>query len=253
MRSGLIGVAIVALLLDEPAARQPDAAAVLAEMRQALGGAAALDSLQALSMTATGRMEVKGMTMAVADDYFLMLPDHYMRVRRLVIRDVSSEDARVYEGFRGGELILVLGRRPPPAVPGGDRLALAKSRHDAARLMLALTGRSLPTYPLEFKAVGREDVGSSTYDTVEAHGPEGVVMQLYIDTKTHLPAMIASRGLEKTPDTRWFLAEFKDTAGLNWPREIEEQVEGGLSETLTVRSWKLNPKLDPRLFVPMTR
>jgi hypothetical protein len=235
------------------AVSQPDAAVILRGMRNALGGEAALDAVRSLSMTATGRMEIKGMSMGIADEYALLFPDHYLRTRRLIVS--RSADGAIFEGFRGDQLIRVIGRRktPPPGVPNGDPLAFAKFRHDAARLVLALTGRTLPNYPLTLAAAGTEEAGGSTYDIIEARGPEGVIMRLYVDAKTHLPAMVASSGLEKTPFTRWLLSEFKKADGLNWPWEIEEQVDGGLVETVTVKSWKVNPPLDPRSFDPIRR
>lgn len=233
---------------------QQDADAVLSAMRNALGGEAVLDGVKSLSMTATGRMEIKGMSMGIADQYHLLFPDHYLRTRRLVANMSAARvvDAALTEGFRGDHLIRLVGMRktPRPAVPDADRLALAKLRHDAARIVLVLTGRSLTTYPLAFGFAGTEDIGGIAYDIVEARGPGEVLMRLYVDKTTHLPAMVASSGLEKTPDTRWFVSEFKKTDRLNWPREFEERLDGGHTETLTIKSWKLNPPLDPRTFDP---
>jgi hypothetical protein len=225
-------------------------------MRVALGGEAPLDGIQSMSMRAEGDMTVKGLKLRVVDEYFLLLPDNYLRTRKLDLAgfQYSTPNAsKLFEGFTGPRLIRAMsgGRAlPSQASPDGDRLMLAKMRHDAARLVLALTGRTVSTYPLELAAAGTEDVGGATYNIVEARGADGVILRLYVDGNTHLPAMIATSGLEKTPDTRWLVSEFKKTDGLNWPRRIEEQTDGGLIETLTVKSWKLNPKLDPRTFVP---
>ena len=232
---------------------QRDAETILKEMRQALGGEAALAAVKSLSMTASGQMTVKGKSMPVADEYFLVIPDHYLRVRRLMpnmsepLRSRVSDSA-LFEGFRGDQLIRRIGDRHPPAAPDGDRLALAKWRHDAARLLLALAGRTLPGYPMTLGSPGTEEITGISYDIVEGRGPDGVVMRLYVDAKTHLPDMVATTGLEKTPDTNWFLSDFKKVNGLNWPGEIEEQVEGALTEVLQIRSWKVNPRLDSRMF-----
>jgi hypothetical protein len=212
-------------------------------MRQALGGEAPLAAIKSLSMTASGHMTVKGKSMPIADEYFLLIPDHYLRVRRLRVSDLA-----LFEGFRGDQLIRRIGDRHPPAAPDGDRLALGKWRHDAARLLLALAGRTLPGYPMTLGSPGTEEITGITYDIVEGRGPDGVVMRLYVDAKTHLPDMVATTGLEKTPNTNWFLSDFKETNGLNWPGEIEEQVEGALTEVLQIKSWKVNPKLDSRMF-----
>ena len=237
----------------QPAQAQKDAETILKEMRQALGGEAALAAVKSLSMTASGEMTVKGKSMPVADEYFLLIPDHYLRVRRL-IPNISEplrsrvSDSALFEGFRGDQLIRRIGDRHPPAAPDGDRLALAKWRHDAARLLLALAGRTLPGYPMTLASPGTEEVTGVSYDIIEGRCPDGVVMRLYVDAKTHLPDMVATTGLEKTPDTNWFLSDFKKVNGLNWPGEIEEQVEGALTEVLQIKSWKVNPRLDSRMF-----
>ena len=253
MRAALIPLLLLAtapmtplrgLTTSEPTlVSQRDAEAILKDMRQALGGEEALGAVKSLSMTASGQMTVKGKSMPVVDEYFLMIPDQYLRVRRLRVSEFA-----LFEGFRGDHLIRRIGDRNPPAAPEGDRLALAKWRHNAARLVLALAGRTLPGYPMTLGSPGQEEITGLVYDIVEGRGPDGVVMRLYVDAKTHLPDMVATTGLEKTPDTNWFLSDFKKANGLNWPGEIEEQVEGTLTEVLQIKSWKVNPRLDSRMF-----
>ena len=255
MRAVLVMLLAMAALVGTTA--QPrDAVIVLGEMRRALGAEALLDGLSSLSMTAAGEMSIKGQSMEIADEYYLLFPDHYLRLRRLIPGSsaYSRDDLQMTDGFRGDQIIRAIGRRRiPPPVPSGDRLALAKSRHNAARLLLALTGRSMPSYPLAFTSVGKEETESGTYEVVEARNPDAVVMRLYVDAATHLPAMVESTGLEQTPPIRWFVSEFKKTDGLNWPRHLEEQAEGGLTETLRITAWKVNPRIDRRIFDPIRR
>ena len=252
MRAALIVLALSAVVSSFGATQpQRDAAAVLRDMRQAIGVEAMLDGFKGLSMTAVGEIKLKGLALDVADEYFMLMPDHYLRVRRPRVARSGGDSRPLKEGFRGDRLIRPLGGHTPPEVlHEGDRLALAKWRHDAARLILALTGTALPSYPMTFTAAGTEEAGGSTYEIVESRSADGVVMRLFVDTTTHLPAMVATTGLEKTPDTRWFVSSFKKTAGLNWPTSIEEQTDVGISEMVTVKAWRLNPRIDARVFDP---
>lgn len=215
-------------------------------MRQALGGDEALDAVKSFSLETAGSSSVKGRSFPIDDDYHYVLPDRYLRVRRL-----HGASLRVFEGFKGAQLIRRRsdGGGVRGAVPDGDRLTLARWRHDAARFVLALMGRSLPTYPLEFSLAGREQAAGIVYDVVEATGG-GIRMRLHVDSFTHLPAMVTTTGLERAPEIRWIVSEFKRTGSLNWPTHIEEQAEGLLDEEYTVRRWKINPAIDARTFDP---
>jgi hypothetical protein len=235
--------------------REP--AAVLAEMRRALGGDAALDAVKALSMTGSGEMLAKGYSMSVEDDYFLVLPDKYVRVRRMMARVFQSsatgyQTPRVYEGFRGEDIIRTFAFRTPAVAipPSADRLALARWRHHATRLLLVLTGRPLPGYPLTYERVRVEEAGGTAYDVIEAQAPGEVRLELYVDAHTRLPAMIATTGLERSGPSRWLISDFKKNGALMWPRHFEEQVDGGFSETVQVRRWRVNPRIDARTFTP---
>lgn len=225
---------------------QGHAQAILKAMRDALGGEAALDGVKSFSLETRGSVSVQGRSVSINDEYYFVLPDRYLRVREL-----RGASMRVFEGFRGAQLI----RRAShdggktSALAEGDRLTLARWRHDAARFVLALMGTSLPTYPLEFSVVGREDAGGIVYDVVEAAG-DGIRMRLHVDTLTHLPAMVTTRGLERSPEIRWLLSKFKRTGPLNWPTQIEEQADGLMDEEVTVRRWKINPATDARTFDP---
>ena len=234
---------------------QRAAAAVIKEMRAALGGDAALDDIKTVALTAEGRLTVKGVAVGIRDESFLVLPDRYLRVRQVSVEvgetRVPGAPPRMYEGFRGDQLIRAVTRRPPPPVASdGDRLALAKWRHDASRLLLVLTGRPLPGYPLEFDEARVVDIGGTTYDVLTAQGPQGLQLTLYVDATTHLPALVETSGLEKTAGSKWFVSDFRKTGPLMWPRQFEQEADAVFTETLTVKTWKVNARIDARTFEP---
>jgi hypothetical protein len=47
--------------------------------------------------------------------------------------------------------------------------------------------------------------------------------------------------------------DFKAVEGLNWPHRFTRTAGGSLHSTMTVRKYKLNPKIDPRIFDPARR
>ena len=243
---GAAGACLLAIVVVMPASDR-DAQAILKEMRQALGGEAALDAVKSFALEARGSVSVEGRTIPMSDEYYFVLPDRYLRIRQ----PRGGGSLRVFEGFNGKQLIrrASYDRARPEALAEGDRLTLARWRHDAARLALALLGTSLPTYPLEFSVAEREEAAGTIYDVVEATG-DGIRMRLHVDSRTHLPAMVTTLGLERAPEIRWLVSKFKRTGPLNWPTHIEEQAEGLMDEEFTVRRWKTNAAIEPRTFDP---
>lgn len=235
-------------------APQRDAVAILKDMRVALGGEAVLDDIHSISMRAEGEMTVKGMRLRLVDEYLLLLPDNYLRTRQLDLAGFqypTPNASKLFEGFTGARLIRALGggrALPSPPTPDGDRHMLAKMRHDAARLLFALTGRSMSGEPMELVVAGSEVAADAAYEILEARAADGLVLRLHVDQKTHLPAMVTSTIPPAGTETRWLLGKFKRTGPVNWPREIEEQAAGIMTATFTVKDWKVNPRIDARRF-----
>lgn len=233
--------------------QQKDAATVMVEMREALGGADVLSKVKSISMSASGELKLKGTSMRLEGEVFLELPDKYVYEMQLTPRFGGGAAPRgapkMVSGFNGPELlgdILRRGSRPLDAKEK-DR-ALRRNRHDAARFAVALLGTTLRDYPMQFTYAGTERAGSDTYDVLETAAPGDVTLQLYVDAHTHLPAMFATTGMWETKvPIRWLLSDFKSHDGLNWPRRIEQESDG-LIENLQVKRWKVNPKIDARKF-----
>src|SRR5262245_33142710 len=90
----------VAVALGMPAL-QPDAARVLADMRQALGGDAALAAVNAFSVSGSESRHVAG-DMGADIEWMALLPDSFVRVRRPSSQWVNAVET---DGFRGDALI----------------------------------------------------------------------------------------------------------------------------------------------------
>jgi len=83
-----------------------DAAAILRDMRAALGGDAVLGAVNAFSADGDVRETFDGRSKTLSIELSVLLPDHVLDVRRDV--DMSSPrtiDITYYRGFRGDTLI----------------------------------------------------------------------------------------------------------------------------------------------------
>jgi hypothetical protein len=197
----LIGLAIV--VLGTPfGAQTRDAAAVLAEMRQALGGAAVLDGINSFSVRGTVRENRGGHSNSMSLDLSVVLPDHYLEVRR----DSRSGgpmplDITYYSGFRGDTLIRRTdanipfppdpGPNNPAAIAQRELAITLKNKQKFARLALILFGRAFTSYPLQFNLLGATQWDGRMVEVLEATAADGYKMRLSVDATTHLPAMIS--------------------------------------------------------------
>lgn len=183
-------------------AQTRDAAAVLAEMRQALGGAATLDAITSLSVRGTVRQTIDRFTKNFSTEFFFVLPDRFLEVRRDTGGDAPVPlDITYYNGFRGDTPI----RRtdssepmPPDPVPGTpavaaqwERALLLVKKQVFARVSLILFGRAFDSYPMQFDYVGVNLVDGRNVDVIEASAADGYKMRLSVDAVTHLPVAIS--------------------------------------------------------------
>ena len=200
MRSITTIVTALVLTCVNLAAQIQDASQVLAEMRQALGGAAALDAIRTL--TARGEERRGPMPRSLPFELFVLLPDHYMTIARdFQHGGPMPVEITYYKGVRGNELIRRVDSNipfPPDPIPSTPQAAAQHQRrltlsqqHEFARLALLFLGSSVDAYPLQFTYAGRESVDSKACDVVEARHVDGFTMRLFVDAATRLPAMIS--------------------------------------------------------------
>ena len=180
---------------------QPDAARVLADMRQALGGDAAIAALKSFSVSGSESHSLGGFTSSSDIEFLCALPDRFLHVRRWS----SSIGGGTEEwGFNGDARIR---RRnsdlPYPPDPGEsdtpaekaqrDAVTLAHSKREFARIAIAMIGISAID-PVDVSFVGQETVDGKTADVLALSATDGYVAKLFVDASTHLPLMISWMG-----------------------------------------------------------
>ena len=199
------------------------AAAVMADVRKALGGEQKLSGVKSLSLRADYRREMSagplgpgggsatfimmtgpggpppqhGSAQATGKiEIDVVLPDKYLR------SDIGSSGFAMTrtEGFDAGRPFLELvpnspGMRvqadPPAADPQRAKNALKRSNTDLARLMLGLVGGTQPGFPVTYAYGGEAESPDGKAHIVDVTGPDDFKLRLFIDVETHLPLMLS--------------------------------------------------------------
>ena len=208
----LIGaVAAISLpLVSTPAAQAParDAATVLAEAREALGGEKRLSAVKNFVVTGRTR-QVRGDNLVPIEfEIAVELPDKYVRKDEIP----AQESGPTSTGFNGDELIQLpvaaaptppsgmppgMGRAAGPATPpspaqleAARKTRVATVKQDFVRLTLGMFAGSFSSYPMTFTYVGQAEAPQGKADVVEAKAPNFTV-RLFVNSQTHLPIMVS--------------------------------------------------------------
>ncbi len=192
------------------------AAAVIANVRKALGGEQKIAGMKGLSLRADYRRELSagaggGGTMTIVMmgggsasgsqqtngkiEIDLALPDKYLR------SDIGSAAFGMTrtEGFDATRPFLeVVPNSPgmrlqtdnPASDPARAKLALQRSQSDLARLFLGLTGGTQPGFAASYAYGGQAESPDGKADIVDVTGPGDFKVRMYVDVETHLPLML---------------------------------------------------------------
>jgi hypothetical protein len=140
---------------------KPDAGAIMAAARKALGGEKRLSTVKSFSLTGRTR-QVHGKNLVPIEFEMLCEPDRC---------------ARTDEG---------------PAPEETARKARATSvQQDDMRLTLGMFAGSFSGSPLTFSYAGQADMPQGKADVIDARGPDSFVARLFIDSTSRLPFMVS--------------------------------------------------------------
>lgn len=261
----------VALIAAEPASggQAPDATAVLAPARQALGGEARLNAVK--TFIATGRTrQIRGQNLVPIEfEIQAELPDKYARRDEFPAQDSGPTTT----GFNGDRLIQIpvqaapSGRAGAPPVAPAQQQAIAAARlagvkQDFARLTLGMFASSFSGFPLTFTYAGDAEAPQGKARVLNVAGPAGFKARLFIDEASHLPIMVswqqapaagrgggpAAGGQPSAPDHRLYFADYRAVDGLNLPFRLRHAVGNDTIEETTFDRFRINARIDPRRF-----
>ena len=269
MTSGARVLLVATLTAQIPASQPPDAARVLADMRQALGGDA-LKAVETFSVKGSEDRLIGRSTINAKVEWAGILPDRFIEERSVpqgsvIISTGFNADAPVRWMIRG--ISRGRGRFPfaaePAVLPEASRhnvLILAK-RH-FSRMTVAMFGIT-PIYPLDATYISRETLDKRPAHLLELRGQDDYVARLFVDVSSHLPRMISwmaavpnfARLPGMAPDTsmvehRLYFSDYEKSDGLNWPHRLKEVVSKVTVAETRLGKFKINPKLDPKRFDP---
>jgi len=235
-RTSVVVIAVLACAYSAPLTRaqaQTDAkaAAVIADVRKALGGDQKLAAMKTLSLRADYRRELTGgpgpggggmmfimrgagggsaeaSTQATGKmEIDVELPDKYLRC------DIGASGFAMTrtDGFEGTRAF----QEAVPNTPGMQiridnpadnpelaKMALRRSQQDLARLFLGLTGTTQPGFAATYAYGGQAESPDGKADILDVTGPEGFKVRLFVDAATHLPLMLTYMDAEPRVMTR---------------------------------------------------
>jgi hypothetical protein len=188
-----IAVAAVTTMMSG-GARAQDAARVLADMRQALGGDSALSAVQAFSVDGTETRTIADHAASADVEFSCALPDRCVKLRRIV--DPFGATLETH-GFNGDARIRrVASGIPYPPDPFANetpdqraeraRRVVLSSKHEFARLVIPMLGVAAFD-PGVASYAGQETLDGKSADILLLRSPDGYETRLFVDAATHLP------------------------------------------------------------------
>jgi hypothetical protein len=212
----LIGAASHAAYTQAQGQADARAAAVMADVRKALGGEQKIAAMKGLSLRAEYRREMTAAAGGGSRTFVMMggggttsgsqqttgrieidldLPDKYLR------SDIGGAAFALTrtDGFEASRPFLeVVANSPgmrvqadnPTSDPGRAKAALKRSQTDLARLLLGLTGGTQPGFPVSYAYGGQAESPDGKADIIDVTGPEDFKARLFVDVEAHLPLML---------------------------------------------------------------
>jgi hypothetical protein len=244
-----------------PLVAQPSANDILAVSRAALGGKK-LAAIQSLTVWGPDRRGSSTTEMALSAE----LAGKFLREHTIlssggeVQRTTVGEDGAIsvgggMPGDEGGPAFAAVtteglngdnywAKLSSGAVEGGAE-TVAATRKSAfirsfALYMLALTLSPPENFPMTYAYGGQVEAPGGMADGIEGKGPNGFLVHLFIDAKTHLPVML--NYLNGTQNVQMWLKDYKPEDGILFPHTMTWIANGNLTEEFQAQKFKVNPK-----------
>jgi hypothetical protein len=258
---------LVCAVLCATASAQPSANDILAVSRAALGGKK-LAAVRSISLWGPDRRGGSTTEMALSADLsgkFLkettVLSSGGEVQRTAVGEDGATSVGGGMPGDEGGPAFSLVtaealngdsywAKLSSGATQGGAETAAAARKQAFVRAyalyMLALTLSPPENFPMTFTYGGQVESPGGMADGIEAKSPDGFVIHLFIDSKTHLPVML--NYLNGTQNVQMWLKDYRAEEGVLLPHTFTWIANGNLTEEFQPQRFKINPKFTPAKF-----
>jgi hypothetical protein len=253
--------AVIWFAISAPLAAQPSANDILAVSRAALGGKK-LAAIQSLTVWGPDRRGSSSTEMALSAELAgKFLREHMSltsggEVQRTAVGDDGVISvAGGMPGDEGGPALSAVtteglsgdvywAKLSSGAVEGGAETAAANRKAAFIRSFvlytLALTLSPPENFPLTYAYGGQVESPGGMADGIEGKGPNGFVVHLFIDSKTHLPVML--NYLNGAQNVQMWLKDYKPEEGVLFPHTFTWIANGNLTEEFHAQKFKINPK-----------
>jgi hypothetical protein len=149
----------------------------------------------------------------------------------------------VAEGLNGGDYWVK--NAAGPATDSNTPEAAAATRKRAflesfARYAIAFTLSPPVNFPVAFTYAGQVEAPGGMADAIEGKGPNGFLIHLFIDAKTHVPLMI--NYLNGQHDVQMWLRNYKAEDGILLPHAMTWITDGNPTEEFQAQRFKINPR-----------
>jgi hypothetical protein len=265
---------------------------IIKQARAAIGGEEKIASIQSFTMKGAFRRVMQEREMTGDREFNFLLPDKFMKSDSMLMggTTTSINNYRVLNGNeswtgnsggRGGTFFIGGngGKPTKEHMEKIEREQAQRFRAEYARYLLALLLSAPSGYGLEFNYAGEAVADDGRADVIDATGPEGFAVRLFLDKETHLPlmltyrapkprmitAMMRSADEKKKPEDivkearekaaremattkpeevemQLRFTDYRKTGGLLLPHRITQGSEGEVNEEWDIKTYEFNPQ-----------
>jgi hypothetical protein len=149
----------------------------------------------------------------------------------------------VEEGLNGDDYWVKNAGGPSINSNAPEAVAAARKRafvETFARYAIAFTLAAPVNFPVAFTYAGQVEAPGGMADAIEGKGPNGFLIHLFIDAKTHVPLMIDY--LNGQQNVQLWLKNYKPEDGILLPHAMAWITDGNLTEEFHAQRFKINAK-----------
>jgi hypothetical protein len=260
---------------------------VMKQARGAMGGEEKLHGVQSLSFKGKFRRVNQEREMSGEREFEFQLPDKFSKTESFLAPGSTTSintsqtlnGAESWSSGRGGMLFMRSDGKEPTAEEKerAAKAAAQRMRAEMTRYVLVLLVAQPAGFPLEFTYAGEATADDGSADVIDATGPDGFAVRLFLDKQTHLPLMLSYRapkprmltmsvqgGGHKSPEEmtkeardkmkadaparpeevemQWRFSDYRQTGGLMLPHRITSGPDGETTDELEIKSYAINPQ-----------
>lgn len=196
----------VSLVGDQVRATKGDVERALDLIRQAraaIGGDAAVNSVQSLTMNGKSRRQIQLPDQTLRDlngdiEINMLLPDRFIRIEKLKMLDGpgGTEAAPSTSDKKEIESKVRIVRNVNSERGDKSDIGAMHDRSEIARYMMGLLLKAPADMNVAYDYAGVGDVDGVRAEIIDVQGPNGFSMKLYLSSQNHLPLMMTYKGFD---------------------------------------------------------